>query len=175
MSEFTIVNIAKIKDEKITIECFLTGADGVLKYDFSDDTKEMPILKATGLTLLISLIQNYSDEFNNPLLNEFPTPSDSYILSKERLNKIIDSATIEAFNLDFDIDILDDYDHPLTPKVSEVGSGWDIYDKPLLKKEYLKHLPMVSINLTFNSADLLQGIPEGIWNWSAYDTDLDWL
>ena len=175
MSEFTIVNIDSIKEEKLTIECYLAEADGQLKHDFSDDTEEMPMLKATGLTLLISLIEGYSDEFSNPLLNEFPTPSEAYTLSGEKLNSIIVLATIESFNLDFDIDILDDYDHPLTPKVSEIGDGWDIYDKKKLDKERIKHLPRVSIELTFQSASMLSNIPEGVWNWSAYDTALDWL
>ncbi|WP_028975464.1 hypothetical protein [Spirochaeta cellobiosiphila] len=175
MSEFTIVNIDSIKEDTVSIECYLVSADGVLKYDFNDDTDELPMLKATGLTLLISLIENYSDEFNNPLLSEVSTPSEAYTLSGEKLNSIIKSATISAFNLDFDIDILDDSDHPLTPKASEIGDGWDIYNKSILNKEYVKHLPMVSISMTFSSVELLKNIPVGIWNWSAYDTNLDWL
>lgn len=171
-ADISILNIPSIQGQKLTLECYLIHADGGLRYLFDE---EEPTLERVALILLISLISPFKEAFNNPLTAKYPEMEDASYAGSEELKSLIQQATIRSFNLDFDIDILDDSSHPDHPNNRIREFGWNRFDPHYLDREAISHLPRVEIILEFTSPDLLHGIPEGIWNRSACDTCLDWL
>jgi hypothetical protein len=170
-AELSISNIYKIEDNKLILDFYLINADGYIVHEF--DNESDPSLKSSGLTLLINLISRYKEEFNNPLLNKYSSLSDIIALTNIEIDDLILSAECKSFNTNFDLDILDDYDHEDHPTNKDIGDGWNVYEPKNLDRKQINHLPRIEVTLVFKSKELLSGIPQGVWNFSGYDMDFD--